>query len=67
MNAAINWLKHDTGQSAAALTEVEAGATILRAVSKFAALYSEITPTMKTFADWMVEHGHFARFPSRPD
>jgi hypothetical protein len=38
MNAAVNWLKHDTGQSAAALTEVEAGATILRAVSKFAAL-----------------------------
>jgi hypothetical protein len=60
MNAVINWLKHDTGQPAATLLELEAGATVMRAISKFAAVYNGVTPTMKTFPDWMVERGHFA-------
>jgi hypothetical protein len=61
MNAIINWLKHDTGQESAELLELEAGATIMRAISKFAAVYGAITPQMKTFPEWMIERGHFAK------
>jgi hypothetical protein len=60
MNAVINWLKHDTGQPAATLLELEAGATVMRAISKFAAVYNGVTPPMKSFPDWMIERGHFA-------
>lgn len=44
MNAIITWLKHDTGQETALLLELEATATIMRAISKFAAVYEGITP-----------------------
>jgi hypothetical protein len=59
MNAVINWLKHDTGQPAATLLELEAAATVMRAISKFAVVYDGVTPLMKAFPDWMVERGHF--------
>jgi hypothetical protein len=37
MNAVINWLKHDTHYRSVEIQELEAGATIMRAISKFAA------------------------------
>jgi hypothetical protein len=67
MNAVINWLKHDTGQPAATLLELEAAATVMRAISKFAAVYNGVTRTMKTFPDWMVERGLFETEPERKD
>jgi hypothetical protein len=67
MNAVINWLKHDTGQPAASLLELEAGVTVMRAISKFASVYNGVTPTMKAFPDWMVGRGHFATEPKRND
>ena len=58
MNAVINWLKHDTGQEAAELLELEAAATIMRAISKFAAVYNGVPQQMKAFPDWMIQRGH---------
>jgi hypothetical protein len=64
MNAIINWLKHDTDQQSAELLELEAGATIMRAISKFAAVYDGVTPQMKAFPEWMIQRGHFAKEPN---
>jgi len=61
MNAVITWLKHDTGQQSAEIQELEACATVMRAISKFAAVYDGITPQMKAFPEWMQQRGHFTR------
>jgi hypothetical protein len=44
---------HDTGQPAATLLELEVGATVMGAISKFVAVYNRVTPTMKAFPDWV--------------
>lgn len=61
MNAVINWLKHDTHYQSVEIQELEAGATIMRAISKFAAVFDGITPQMKGFHNWMIRRGHFAK------
>jgi hypothetical protein len=61
MNAVINWLKHDTDYQTVEIQELEAGATIMRAISKFVAVLDGITPKMKAFHGWMIKRGHFAK------
>jgi hypothetical protein len=61
MNAVINWLKHDTDYQTVEVQELEAAATIMRAISKFAAVFDGITPQMKAFHGWMSKRGHFAK------
>jgi hypothetical protein len=61
MNAIITWLKHDTGQETAEILELEAHATIMRAISKFAATYNGVTQKMRAFLTKMEEGGYFAK------
>ena len=63
MNAVINWLKHDTGYQSADVLELEACATTMRAISKFAAVYEGVTPSMKAHYDWIEKRGILAKEP----
>jgi hypothetical protein len=51
VNAFTNWTKHGTHQKAT-ISELEVIATILRAISKFGAVYAEQSPQMKEFSEW---------------
>ena len=61
MNAVITWLKHDTDYQTVEIPELEAATTIMRAISKFAAVFDGITAPMKAFQTWMIERGHFTK------
>jgi hypothetical protein len=53
VNAFTNWAKHGTHKKAT-ISELEVIATIVRATSKFAALYDEQSQKMKDFSEWAI-------------
>jgi threonyl-tRNA synthetase len=52
-NAFTNWTKHGT-HNKATISELEVIATIVRATSKFTALYDEQSQKMKDFSEWAI-------------
>jgi hypothetical protein len=57
-NLVINWLKHDQTPEEMLLPEFEVAITIMRAISKFVAVYNTGTDTMRDFGRWVFETGH---------
>jgi hypothetical protein len=59
-NDVINWLKHGTVNGKrvekATISELEMIVTIYRAISKFSAVYDDLSPQMKAFCDSAREH-----------
>ena len=52
-----NWLKHHTGPDEIEITDLDAGFAILRATTKFRAVFGETSPTMDEFSDWIRQKG----------
>ncbi len=53
VNLLINWLKHGVNPyDTATISEIEVAATIFRSITKFDAVYGELTPEMKKFIVW---------------
>lgn len=57
-NAMINWLKHPTGPDENIIPEFEVAIVIVRAISKFNAIYSTGSPAMRDFVRWTFQQGH---------
>jgi hypothetical protein len=55
----IDWLKRDAPPDAATISEFEAAAVIARAMSKFAAAYTDAPPEWYDFLSWGVTKGHW--------
>jgi hypothetical protein len=60
LNRFINWLKHPEGPNAAKISEFEVTLVIVRAISKFAAIYKQQSGLMSDFVKWAFEKGHLA-------
>lgn len=58
INRFINWLKHPEGPNAAKISEFEVTLIIIRAISKFAAIYKKQSGLMSDFVKWAFEKGH---------
>jgi hypothetical protein len=55
-NDIANWLKHGHAEmKGAVITEVEAIAVIVRAISKYIATYGGLSPKMGEFRDWAID------------
>jgi hypothetical protein len=52
-----NWLKHTTGPDEIEIKDLDAGLAILRATTKFRAVFGESSPAMDEFSDWVREKG----------
>ena len=52
-----NWLKHHTGPDEIEITEFDAGFAILRATTKYKAVFGETSPAMDEFSDWVRQKG----------
>jgi hypothetical protein len=52
-----NWLKHHTGPDEIEITELDAGFAILRATTKYKAIFKESSPAMDEFSDWVRQKG----------
>jgi hypothetical protein len=57
-NEIINWLKHHVGPDASIIPEFEVAIVIVRAISKFNAIYHAGSPAMRDFVRWTFEQGH---------
>jgi hypothetical protein len=57
-NHTINWLKHPIPPDDLDIWEFEAAIIIVRAISKFFAVYRTGSPAMKSFVRWTFEQGH---------
>jgi hypothetical protein len=57
-NSMINWLKHPTGPEDNAIPEFEVAIIIVRAISKFNAIYRAGSPAMRDFVRWAFEQRH---------
>ena len=60
----IDWLKRDAPPDAATISEFEAAVVIARAMSKFAAAYTDAPPEWYDFLSWGVTKGHWPTLPS---
>jgi len=60
----IDWLKGDVPPDAATISEFEAAVVIARAMSKFAAAYTDAPPEWYDFLSWGVAKGHWPTLPS---
>jgi hypothetical protein len=58
LNRFVNWLKHSGGPDAAKISEFEVTLVIVRAISKFAAVYNKQSGLMSDFVKWAFEKGH---------
>ena len=56
LNAVINWLKHPIAPDQIAIGDFEVAITILRAISKFVAVYHQASALMNEFEDWARRH-----------
>ena len=57
-NMVVNWLKHPHGPDPFLFLESEAASLILRAITKFIAVYYQSTKRMEQFLEW-----YSARYP----
>jgi hypothetical protein len=57
-NSMINWLKHPVAPDDNAIPEFEVAIIIVRAISKFNAIYHGGSPAMRDFVRWAFEQGH---------
>ncbi len=57
-NLFINWLKHPNPPDVAIIGDFEVAIIIVRAISKYVAVYKSGSPTMKDFVTWAFERGH---------
>lgn len=57
-NEIITWLKHDVGPNDNVIPEFEVAIVIVRAISKFNAVYHTGSPVMRDFVKWTFEQGH---------
>ena len=60
----IDWLKRDVPPDAATISEFEAAVVIARAMSKFAAAYTDAPAEWYDFLSWGVAKGHWPTLPS---
>ena len=60
----IDWLKRDVPPDAATISEFEAAVVIARAMSKFAAAYTDALAEWYDFLSWGVAKGHWPTLPS---
>jgi hypothetical protein len=58
LNLFITWLKHPGGPDGAKISEFEVTLVIVRAISKFAAIYVNQSGLMSDFVKWAFEKGH---------
>jgi|SRR4029453_158439 hypothetical protein len=63
-NNTINWLKHSAPPDAAIIYEFEAAVVIARAMTKFAAAYTEVPSEWYDFLSWGVARAHWPTLPS---
>jgi hypothetical protein len=56
-NDVKNWLKHIRPPDEIEITDFEAAIALVRATSKFKAVFGESSPTMDDFADWIKQRG----------
>jgi histidyl-tRNA synthetase len=69
LNDFYHWVKHgknDKRPEKAVISELEAMTSIQRAISKFAAIYSEQSPQMKAFAEWAIRRLRSDDKPKKP-
>jgi hypothetical protein len=57
-NEMITWLKHPIGPDEHIIPEFEVAIIIVRAISKFNAIYHTGSPAMRDFVRWTFEQGH---------
>jgi hypothetical protein len=57
-NSIINWLKHPVPPDDHVIPEFEVAIIIVRAISKFNAIYQNGSPAMRDFVRWTFEQGH---------
>jgi hypothetical protein len=57
-NSMINWLKHPIAPEENAIPEFEVAIIVVRAISKFNAIYRAGSPVMRDFVRWAFEQGH---------
>jgi histidyl-tRNA synthetase len=65
-----NWVKHGKGDKRpekSMISELEVITSIQRAISKFAAIYSEQSPQMKAFAEWAIKRLRSSDDPRKPN
>jgi hypothetical protein len=60
LNLGANWLKHGQEYKNVILTEFETAIMILRAISKFVAVYHQSNAKMEEFREWARAKGHFS-------
>jgi hypothetical protein len=60
----IDWLRRNVPPDAATISEFEAAVVIARAMSKFAAAYTDAPPEWYDFLSWGVAKGHWPTLPS---
>lgn len=63
-NETINWLKHPIGSDAKVIFQQEAALIILRAMSKFVAVYKEAPTEWDEFLKWGATAGFWPDIPS---
>lgn len=56
-NDVKNWLKHIRPPDEIEITDFDAAIALVRATSKFKAVFGESSPTMHEFADWIRQKG----------
>lgn len=57
-NEMITWLKHPGGPDEHIIPEFEVAIVIVRAISKFNAIYRKGSPAMRDFVRWTFKQGH---------
>ena len=60
----VDWLKHSGSPDGATIFEFEAAVAIARAMSKFAAVYTDAPSEWYEFLSWGVVKGHWPTLPS---
>ena len=56
-NDVKNWLKHIRPPDGIEITDFEAALALVRATTKFKAVFGESSPTMDEFTDWARQRG----------
>ena len=61
INRRINWLKHPLEPDDELIPEFEVAVIIVRAISKFHAVFKEESQPMRVFINWTFDQGHLPR------
>jgi hypothetical protein len=61
INRRINWLKHPLEPDQEMIPEFEVAVVIVRAITKFQAIYNDESTVMRDFIDWTFDQGHLPR------